>query len=100
MVRNRRAPLLADGICSHAKLNPAYGRALFKKTVGTSLHQFLTNLRLEHAKSMLANSDALILDVALECGFGSISRFHAVFKERIGSTPKTFRQKARETART
>ena len=95
-VCNRRESLVADDICSCADLHPAYGRALFKKTVGTSLHQFLIKLRLEDAKNMLVNSDALILDVALDCGFGSLSRFHAVFKERIGMTPRAFRQYTRE----
>ena len=96
IVAHRCEPIVADDICDHAGLNSTYGRSVFKKAVGISLHQFLTNYRLEHSKNLLANRDALILDVALESGFGSVSRFHAIFKDRIGVTPKAFRKAVRK----
>ncbi|MEM1294667.1 MAG: helix-turn-helix domain-containing protein [Verrucomicrobiota bacterium] len=96
VVHNRCEPIVAEDICKHAGLHSTYGRTLFKNAVGISLHQFLTNYRLEHSKNLLANSDALILDVALESGFGSVSRFHAIFKSKIGMTPRAFRQSTQD----
>lgn len=92
VAHNRSQNLGSDDVCKHVGLHPAYGRALFKKTAGLTIHQFMINHRIEHAKKMLAMTDLLILDVALDSGFGSLSRFHAVFKDRVGQTPRAFRQ--------
>jgi AraC-like DNA-binding protein len=39
----------------------------------------------------LAETEDSILEIALDCGFGSSSRFYDVFKLRTGTTPRQFR---------
>jgi AraC-like DNA-binding protein len=37
----------------------------------------------------------LLADIATEVGFGSVSRFHAVFREHTGTSPAAFRRALR-----
>ena len=64
---------------------------LFKQSLGISPHRYLLQQRLEKAKQLLQNSDRLIIDIALECGFNNHSHLSKQFKQMIGLTPKAFR---------
>jgi len=46
---------------------------------------------------MLATTDAKMIDVAMDSGFGSVSQFHALFKIRCGCTPRAYRINLRTT---
>ena len=35
-----------------------------------------------------------ILEIAFDCGFGSIGPFNRAFKDQVGSTPRAFRRAA------
>jgi len=55
----------------------------------------LTQHRVSHAQRLLATTDDLIIDVALNAGFGSLSRFHDAFKRWCGCPPKQYRKQHR-----
>jgi AraC-like DNA-binding protein len=40
---------------------------------------------------MLITSDAKILEVAMDSGFGSLSRFNAAFRQLCGCSPRSYR---------
>lgn len=65
----------------------------FRKSVGTSPHQYLMKQRVERAKELLARSSLSILDVSLECGFKDASHFSRVFRSVVGETPRAYRAK-------
>lgn len=65
---------------------------LFKKHLGISPVEYLTDIRLQKARELLIESDKCILDIALETGFGSSSYFGKIFKHQIGITPKAYRR--------
>lgn len=67
---------------------------LFKETTGTTIGQFLTEYRLNHAKRLLTESDRTVTDIASATGFGDISHFFHVFKKETGITPKQYRVEA------
>lgn len=76
-------------------LNPTYAAGLFKRTFGMTVLEYLTQHRLAHAQRLLATTDKGVLEVALEAGFGSSSRFYAVFTKSCGETPKAYRKRVR-----
>ncbi len=63
----------------------------FRKETGLTLTEFLQQLRIVHARELLAGSDLGVLQVALESGFSSPEHFHRTFKKKVGLTPRTFR---------
>jgi AraC-like DNA-binding protein len=66
--------------------------ALFSREAGSSMHKFLTKVRVRNAEALLARSDLPVGDVALDCGFATVQHFSRVFKEVRGQTPIEFRR--------
>lgn len=64
---------------------------LFKQSLGISPYQYLLQQRVECAKRLLKNTDRLITDIALNCGFSSHSHLSKQFKQLTGMTPKAYR---------
>ncbi len=64
---------------------------LLRQELGTSFPEYLSALRIERAKKMLATTDDAVTDVALETGWQSLSHFNAVFRRRVGETPSRYR---------
>ena len=64
---------------------------LFKQSLGISPHQYLVQQRVERAKQFLKQTDRLIVDIALECGFNSHSHLSKQFRQVTGMSPKAFR---------
>ncbi len=64
---------------------------LFKQSIGTSPHQYLSQQRIEKAKHLLKKTDRLIVDIALECGFNNHSHLSKQFRQFTGMTPKAYR---------
>jgi len=79
----------AAGVHSH------HAMTLFRRTCGTTIHAYLTRLRLAHAQRRLLSSDAAVLAIALEAGFGSQARFYVAFTAAYGTTPAAFRRSHR-----
>ena len=85
-------PLRVNDVAAAASLNENYAMGLFRKVIGVTVGEYLARQRLGHAQAMLVSSDAKVTDVALDSGFGSVSRFYAVFTQTLGKTPREFRR--------
>ena len=57
--------------------------------------KFVNDKRLQNAASLLLSSDAEIVDIAYECGFGSLSYFYKQFNDTYGQSPLQYRNKNR-----
>jgi transcriptional regulator GlxA family with amidase domain len=79
-------------IAKHINMHPASATKLFKKICGMSLMHYITQHRIFHAQRLLMSTDMKIVDVALESGYQSASRFYAAFKEFSGLSPQEYRQ--------
>ncbi len=69
---------------------------LFKKESGCSIQDYLINVRMNMAKSLLRNSDLNISGIADAVGFKSSVYFSQAFKTYVGVSPKDYRQKKRK----
>ncbi len=63
-----------------------------KATMGISISDYMSNHRLEKAKSKLSNAQLSIAEVAYSCGFSSPNYFSTAFKNKYGVTPATYRK--------
>jgi AraC-like DNA-binding protein len=88
-------PLTAEQISASVGLHPNYAMALFKKSLGLTLIDCVTQHRVSHAQRLLATTHEKIIDVALNSGFGSLSRFHEAFKKWCDCSPKQYRSSHR-----
>lgn len=62
----------------------------FAVQTGCSVMSYLTALRIEEAKQMLAEHNYSLNEIAEKTGFGSVHYFSSVFKKHTGTTPKEF----------
>lgn len=60
-----------------------------------NFNRLINHHRIERAKRLLAEHDRPILDVAYDCGFGSVGPFNRAFKAEVGTTPRAFRAASR-----
>lgn len=63
----------------------------FKQIYGTSIYQYLLQVRIERAKQLLQENSITLKGVALECGFKNYQHFSTTFKKWTGVTPKGYR---------
>ncbi len=68
--------------------------ALFRTHYHVTPVEYSNQLRTAKAAQMLRETDTAILQIALQCGFGSVSTFYHFFKKHIGFTPQEYRRKA------
>ncbi|WP_054777049.1 helix-turn-helix domain-containing protein [Lacticaseibacillus saniviri] len=69
-----------------------YFARYFKKNVGQTFINFLNDYRLDKAKWALINTDDSITDILLNVGFTSNKSFYRLFKDRLGVSPKRYRE--------
>lgn len=73
-------------------LSEKYISRYFKEHFHITLSQYVTYLRLEHAKQMLQETDISVTEVAMQSGYQNISYFIRSFKKTYGVSPLKYRK--------
>lgn len=77
-------------LANRAGLTPRYYTEVFKKNVGKSPIEYVTNYRMEQAKKLLIDSDKRLRDVARLVGYEDEFYFSRRFKQQVGVSPTVF----------
>ncbi len=85
-------PLTLDMISNNVHLDKSYMIRCFKKATGRTPIEYLTEKRLEIAKSLLSTTNLNVSEIATLCGFSNASYFTSSFRSIIGVTPTTYRK--------
>lgn len=75
----------------HVGMSAAHFSTVFSQNTGRSFISYLTSLRIERAKELLAQSDQKLSAIAMEVGYNEPNYFSHVFKKTEGVTPKEYR---------
>ena len=73
-------------------MSPNYLGQVFKRETGVSVHDYLNNLRIEQAKRLLKSTNLLVFEIAFKVGYRDQQYFSAVFRKRVGLTPREYRE--------
>ena len=65
----------------------------FLKDHGTNFNDYLTEIRMKHAKQLLDNSKISIEYISGEVGYANPKYFYKIFKKEIGVTPQEYRNR-------
>ncbi|MEU3299039.1 helix-turn-helix domain-containing protein [Streptomyces sp. NPDC006678] len=87
-------PLPVSALASAAGLSASQFSRQFRTSTGRSPHQFLLQLRLDHARRLLRSTRQPIAEVALRCGFSHQEHLTRVMRAKLGTTPAAFRRAA------
>jgi len=82
----------AEKIAKKHTLSEGHLRRLFKFTYKQSLSDYIRSRRLVESLNNLLNTDAKIIDIALEYGFRYEQSFIRAFKLEFGITPGELRK--------
>jgi AraC-like DNA-binding protein len=77
---------------NEACLSPFHYQRQFKRAFQESPHEFLSRLRMEKAKQLLAHSSMTVTEVCLEVGYESLGSFSSMFARLTGCPPTEFRR--------
>lgn len=91
IARHYTEPITAEQISESTGLHPNYAMSLFRKTFGMTLMDCVAQHRLSHARRLLVTTDKKIVDVAMNSGFNSLSRFNEAFRKSCGCSPRKYR---------
>jgi AraC-like DNA-binding protein len=72
--------------------SPYHFLRVFKKSMGITPFEFLLNIKIEKAKSMIRQTNYPITQICYLCGFSSASYFTQVFKKKTGVCPSCFKK--------
>lgn len=81
-----------EQLAQESSLSLFYFQRLFSRLVKKPVREYIKLRRLACACKSLADKQYRILDVALDCGFGSHETFTRAFKEAFKMTPEEFRE--------
>ena len=90
-------PVYLPDVAAQANLSPFHFLRVYKQTYGETPHEFLTRLRIERAKTLLARGSHNVTEACFEVGFSSLGSFSSLFAYRVGLSPSEYRRYARST---
>lgn len=93
---NYKENITLNSIAKYFGYTPQNIALLFKKNVGKTVYNYLTEIRLENAMYLLVNSKKNVIEIALECGFPNEMAFINKFKLKYKTTPNIYRKQNRK----
>jgi AraC family transcriptional regulator of adaptative response/methylated-DNA-[protein]-cysteine methyltransferase len=86
----KRQPSLEEA-AAYVNVSQFHFQRMFKNWAGVTPKQFLQYLSIEHAKSILKEHHASLLDTAFETGLSGTGRLHDLFIKVEGMTPGEYK---------
>lgn len=83
--------LTLEKLAEYVYLSPNYLSTLFRRMMGMTVSQYISNVRISHAKEFLEKRNLKIYDVAYCCGYKDANYFAKVFKKMAGISPCEYR---------
>lgn len=85
--------LTNSDIAKHFNFHPQHINKIIKKKTGYSLHKYVIMRRISKAIDLLETSEMSIAEIAEKTGFQNTCHFSRYFKEFMGSSPRSYRQR-------
>jgi len=84
-------PIPLERISKIARMTPVSFSRFFKKNCGAGFVEYLNRVRTNKACYLLRETNYQVHDIAVECGFASISNFNKQFRKTEGISPSDYR---------
>lgn len=82
-----------EQLCLHLHISPSYFSMVFKKETKKTFHQYLTDLRMDKALTLLSSGDMKVSQIAESVGLPDPSYFSYCFKKYFGYPPSRTRNR-------
>lgn len=81
-------------VAAEVGFSPNHFSTIFSQETGQTFVEYLTEVRLDAAKELLAHSDARMSDIAFDVGYQEPHYFSYLFKKHVGVSPREYRNRA------
>lgn len=92
MQENFFRALTLEEVSAYVGFNASYFSNLFKKETSMNFLEYLTQLRIDHAKECLLKTDDSVNEIAELVGYSDVKYFSRIFKKVLGLSPNKFRK--------
>jgi two-component system response regulator YesN len=82
-------------IAAHVNMGVSSVSNIFKEETGTTVYDYLTNLRMDKASELLKDSNMKIAEIALLVGYQNENSFIRTFRKNKSITPGKFRENSK-----
>ncbi|MEM6708032.1 MAG: transcriptional regulator FtrA [Pseudomonadota bacterium] len=96
--RTVQEPHSVESVAAYAGMTPRTLQRRFTAMTGTSVRRWLTAERLRVAREHLEKTDAPLLSIAAQVGFGSVESLHYHFRQRLKVSPGQYRARFRHAS--
>lgn len=79
-------------VADNINISKNYLCDIFKKEIGVTFINYVTNLRIEKAKKYLADTDMKMYEVSSAVGYNDYAYFSQIFKKHTGTTLSAYRK--------
>jgi two-component system, response regulator YesN len=83
--------LSADSLSERYGYAPYYYSKIFKENAGIGVTDYIRQVRVAQAKTLLSSTSLKAQEIAEHTGFTNIGNFYLVFKKEVGMTPASYR---------
>jgi AraC-like DNA-binding protein/mannose-6-phosphate isomerase-like protein (cupin superfamily) len=94
---NFSSDLKLEDIAQKANMSPSYFSHMFKLIKGSTLIDYINQLRINKAMDLLVNTNQSIIEVSSSVGFNNLGHFNRMFKRISGITPSLYRKSKRSS---
>lgn len=84
-------PVRLESLASMVSMNRSYFSTLFHRVTGSSVTDYVIQLRLQQACIRLATTTDPVTRIAMETGWPNLSWFNRCFRKAYGMTPRQYR---------
>ena len=85
-------PLSRNDIAAAVGMSPSSVSRLLRRQLGTTLTEYLTEVRVAAASRALIDTDRPVADIAHACGFANLANFNRRFRRSRRMTPREYRR--------
>lgn len=90
IINNYNKKIKIEELADMVRLHPVYFGVYFKKKVGSSVKDYINNIKINKAKDLLMTGGYNVTEAAASVGFDDIYYFSKVFKKITGFPPSYF----------
>ena len=90
-----KSPVSLHQAAHEACLSPFHFHRLFRATFGETPHDFLTSMRMDRARRLLASGEMTVTEVCFDVGYSSLGSFSTKFQSLIGRAPSEYQREVR-----
>jgi len=85
-------PIRNKDLAALARRSPYHFNVAFRKSVGSSPHEYIMRRRTERAQRLMLTTDKTLIEIAAECGLADQPHLTRLFRRFVGESPAAWRR--------